>query len=119
MFFLTSLVVFIKFETLFSIFESGTFLRCPSNEAPSSTFIDSVNSRSPLTSPVTPIIIFCAVIFPSTNPKTCTFSALISPITDPFSFMVSCLTLTGPFIDPPSSTSPRIQKLSTHVDFLH
>ena len=95
-----------KFVTLFSILARGTFFTFPSNLAPSSTTKDSVNSRSPLISPVAPIVIFFAVTFPSTNPKTSTFSALISPITDPFSFMISDLTFTGPFTEPPRSTSP-------------
>ena len=92
--------MFIKFVTLFSILDNGTFLTFPSNLAPSSTIRDSVNSRSPLISPVGPIVIFFAVTFPSTNPKTSTFSALISPIIDPFSLMISALTFTGPFTEP-------------------
>ena len=55
-----------KFDTLFSILERGTFFTFPSNLAPSSTTKDSVNSRSPLTSPVGPTVIFLAVTFPST-----------------------------------------------------
>ena len=58
MFFLTSLVVFKKLVTLFSIWTRGTFLTCPFKVAPSSTLIDSENSISPTISPVAPIVIF-------------------------------------------------------------